>query len=433
MKEYLKGVNTMSTKITAPKGTKDILPDESYKYQYIEETLRNLSKTFNFYELRTPTFEHTELFLRGVGDTTDVVNKEMYTFKDKGDRSITLRPEGTAGIARSFIEHGLANAVLPAKLYYLISCFRYEKPQAGRLREFHQFGIEMMGTDTPASDAEAIMFADRIFEKFGVKDEITLNLNNIGCKTCRKEYNDKLKSFLFEKKDELCETCRERMEKNPMRVFDCKSPVCKGIVENAPTIFDSVCDGCKNHFKKVTDILDNVGISYKIDKSIVRGLDYYSKTVFEFVSGNIGAQGTVLGGGRYDGLISDIGGNDAAGIGFAMGIERLVLLLSQKESFPAEKNSPDIMIIPIGDAAKKTAYKLLFSLRSNDISAEIDVNERSVKAQMKYADKIGAKFTVVIGDDEVNNDKYTIKNMKNGETCELGFAEINEYIGKRGE
>ncbi len=418
----------MSVKITAPKGTKDILPDESYKYQYIEDTLRNLSRTFNFHELRTPTFEHTELFLRGVGDTTDVVNKEMYTFLDKGDRSITLRPEGTAGIARSFVEHGLYNGVLPQKLYYLISCFRYEKPQAGRLREFHQFGIEMMGTDTPASDAEAIMFADSIFEKFGVKDGITLNLNNIGCKDCRKEYNNKLKDFLFEKKDELCETCRERMEKNPMRVFDCKSPVCKSIVENAPTIYDSVCDGCKDHFKKVTDILDNVGISYKIDKAIVRGLDYYSKTVFEFVSQNIGAQGTVLGGGRYDGLISDIGGNDAAGIGFAMGIERLVLLLSQKESFPTECDTPAIMIIPIGEEAKKTAYKLLYNLRKKDIAAEIDINERSVKAQMKYADKISASYSVVIGDDEITNDKYTLKNMKNGEKCELSLLGILEYM-----
>ena len=418
----------MSVKITAPKGTKDILPDESYKYQYIEDTLRNLSRTFNFHELRTPTFEHTELFLRGVGDTTDVVNKEMYTFLDKGDRSITLRPEGTAGIARSFVEHGLYSGVLPQKLYYLISCFRYEKPQAGRLREFHQFGIEMMGTDTPSADAEAIMFADSIFEKFGLKDFITLNLNNIGCKTCRKEYNDKLRNFLFEKKDELCETCRERMEKNPMRVFDCKSPVCKSIVENAPTIFDSVCDGCKDHFKKVTDILDNVGISYKIDKAIVRGLDYYSKTVFEFVTQNIGAQGTVLGGGRYDGLISDIGGNDAAGIGFAMGLERLVLLLSQCDSFPVKPNTPDIMLIPIGDEAKKTAYKLLYDLRKNNIAAEIDINERSVKAQMKYADKTGAKYTVVIGDDEVNNDKYTLKNMQNGETCELNLAGISKYM-----
>ena len=418
----------MSVKITAPKGTKDILPDESYKYQYIEDTLRNLSKTFNFHELRTPTFEHTELFLRGVGDTTDVVNKEMYTFLDKGDRSITLRPEGTAGIARSFIENGLYNGVLPQKLYYLISCFRYEKPQAGRLREFHQFGIEMMGTDTPAADAEAIMFADSIFERFGVKDGITLNLNNIGCKDCRKEYNKKLKDFLFEKKDGLCETCKERMEKNPMRVFDCKSPGCKEIVANAPTIYDCVCDGCKDHFKKVTDILDNVGIAYKIDKSIVRGLDYYSKTVFEFVSENIGAQGTVLGGGRYDGLISDIGGNDAAGIGFAMGIERLVLLLSQKESFPAECDKPDIMIIPIGDEAKKSAYKMLFNLRKKDISAEIDINERSVKAQMKYANKLGASYTVVIGDDEVQSNKYSLKNMESGEEIILSFEEILKYM-----
>ena len=418
----------MNVKITVPKGTKDILPEESCKFQYVEEVLRKLSKTFNFHELRTPTFEHTELFHRGVGDTTDVVTKEMYTFLDKGDRSITLRPEGTAGIARSFIENGLYSGVLPQKLYYIISCSRYEKPQAGRLREFHQYGVEMIGTNTPSADAEAIMLADRIFEAFGLKDTITLNLNNIGCKKCRSEYNAKLKDFLFEKKDMLCDTCKERMEKNPMRTFDCKSPVCREALKDAPTIFDCVCEDCKAHFKKVTDILDTVGIEYKIDKSIVRGLDYYSKTVFEFVSNAIGAQGTVLGGGRYDGLIKDIGGNDEAGIGFAMGLERLLLLLSQKEDFNITPSCPDIMLIPVDDNARMKAYELLNKLRSKDISAEIDVNERSVKAQMKYANKLNATYTVVLGEDEIKNDLLKLKNMESGEVLELSFDGLIKYM-----
>lgn len=418
----------MNVKITAPKGTKDILPEESCKFQYVEDVLRKLSKTFNFHELRTPTFEHTELFLRGVGDTTDVVTKEMYTFTDKGDRSITLRPEGTAGVARSFIENGLYSATLPQKLYYIISCFRYEKPQAGRLREFHQYGVEMIGSNTPSADAEAIMLADKIFETFGLKDNITLNLNNIGCKKCRGDYNKKLKDYLFEKKDLLCDTCKERTEKNPMRTFDCKSPVCKEALKDAPTIFDCVCEDCKAHFKKVTDILDTVGIEYKIDKSIVRGLDYYSKTVFEFVSNSIGAQGTVLGGGRYDGLISDIGGNDEAGIGFAMGLERLLLLLSLKEDFNIKPSSPKIMIIPVDDEARLEAYRLLMKLRDKGICAEIDVNERSVKAQMKYANKLNAMYTAVLGEDEIKNNLLKLKNMENGEVTEVSFEELIKYM-----
>ncbi len=400
-------------KLSAPKGTKDILPAESYQWQYVESILKQIAKDFNFKELRTPTFEATEVFARGVGDTTDVVTKEMYTFLDKGGRSITLRPEGTAGIARSFVEHGLYAGVLPLKLWYLISCFRYEKPQAGRLREFHQFGVEMLGTTTPLADAEAILFGNEIFKRLNIGN-ITLNLNNIGCKECRKAYNEKLKAYLEEKKESLCETCQERLGKNPMRIFDCKSEICQDLIKDAPTIFDSVCEDCKNHFQEVTDILDTVGVSYKIDKGIVRGLDYYSKTVFEFVSDNIGAQGTVLGGGRYDGLIADLGGNDAPGIGFAMGLERLLLLLG--DAIPVTDDTPKVLFIPIGDAAKKAVWKLVADLRSQGISAEYDLNARSVKAQMKYADKIGAQYTVVLGDDEIQNNEYQLKNMQTGET-----------------
>ncbi|MBR5239852.1 MAG: histidine--tRNA ligase [Clostridia bacterium] len=408
-------------KLTAPKGTKDVLPSDSYRWQYVESVLKQICNDFNFKEIRTPTFESTEVFARGVGDTTDVVTKEMYTFLDKGGRSITLRPEGTAGVARSFVENGLYAGVLPLKLFYLISCFRYEKPQAGRLREFHQFGVEMLGTTTPNSDAEAIIFGAEIFKRLNIGN-ITLNLNNIGCKECRKAYNEKLKAFLEVKKDSLCETCQERLGKNPMRIFDCKSEVCQSLIKDAPTIFDCVCDDCRDHFNTVTDILDTVGITYKIDKGIVRGLDYYSKTVFEFVSDNIGAQGTVLGGGRYDGLIADLGGNDAPGIGFAMGIERLLLLA--EGAMEVFEDTPDVFFIPIGDAAKKQVYQLVYSLRGQGISAEYDLNARSVKAQMKYADKIGAKYTVVIGDDEIAQGSYPVKNMSNGETVNVAPDEI---------
>ena len=412
-------------KLTAPKGTKDVLPSDSYRWQYVESVLKQICNDFNFKEIRTPTFESTEVFARGVGDTTDVVTKEMYTFLDKGGRSITLRPEGTAGVARSFVENGLYAGVLPLKLFYLISCFRYEKPQAGRLREFHQFGVEMLGTTTPNSDAEAIIFGAEIFKRLNIGN-ITLNLNNIGCKECRKAYNEKLKAFLEVKKDSLCETCQERLGKNPMRIFDCKSEVCQSLIKDAPTIFDCVCDDCRDHFNTVTDILDTVGITYKIDKGIVRGLDYYSKTVFEFVSDNIGAQGTVLGGGRYDGLIADLGGNDAPGIGFAMGIERLLLLA--EGAMEVAENTPDVFFIPIGDAAKKQVYQLVYSLRGQGISAEYDLNARSVKAQMKYADKIGAKYTVVIGDDEIAQGSYPVKNMQNGETVSVSPDEIVNVV-----
>jgi histidyl-tRNA synthetase len=410
-------------KISAPKGTKDVLPKDSYKWQYIERVLKELCESFNFKEIRTPTIEHTELFLRGVGDTSDVVSKEMYTFLDKGDRSITLRPEGTAGVARSFIENGLFGQGLPLKLFYMISCFRYEKPQAGRLREFHQFGVEILGTSSAISDAESIIFGAEIFKSLKIKN-ITLNLNNIGCKACRVEYNKKLHKFLDEKKDSLCATCQERMCKNPMRVFDCKSPVCSDIIKDAPTIFDNVCNECSEHFNEVIDILDSVNIGYTIDKSIVRGLDYYSKTVFEFVSSNIGAQGTVLGGGRYDGLIEELGGNDAPGVGFAMGIERLILLLENSNLELPKDKTPDIFIIPMGNEASKIAYKLLFDLRKKKISAECDLNNRSLKAQMKYADKIDAKWTVVIGDDEIEKNEYKLKNMKTGEVTNTNLENL---------
>ncbi|MEG0115614.1 MAG: histidine--tRNA ligase, partial [Hydrogenoanaerobacterium sp.] len=303
----------------APKGTQDILPQDSYKWQYVEELLMEISRLYGFAELRTPTFEHTELFSRSVGDTTDVVQKEMYTFNDKGNRSITLRPEGTAGMARAAIENGLFNSALPLKISYLINCFRYEKPQAGRLREFHQFGAEVYGSDSPACDAEVIAMVHEIFDTLGIK-ELRLELNSIGCPVCRAEYHKRLAEYFAEHTGELCQTCTERLVKNPMRILDCKNPDCAKLAAAAPRVLDYICDDCREHFEGVKKRLDALNIPYIVNASIVRGLDYYTKTVFEFVSENIGAQGTVCGGGRYDGLVEQLGGQVLAGVGFAMGI-----------------------------------------------------------------------------------------------------------------
>ncbi|MBE7028818.1 MAG: histidine--tRNA ligase [Ruminococcaceae bacterium] len=416
--------------INAPKGTIDITPKDVYKWHYIEKKLRNIADIYNFGEIRTPNFEHTELFQRGVGDTTDVVSKEMYTFLDKGDRSITLRPEGTAGAARSFIETGMYAESQPTKLYYIIPCYRYEKPQAGRLREFRQFGVEMYGAKGPSCDAEIISVAKRIFEELGIK-KLALNINNIGCPECRKEYNEKLISFLSDKKDNLCDTCKSRLEKNPMRIFDCKSKVCQDIVQDAPTMFDSVCDDCKDHFDKVLMYLDNMNIEYNIDKGIVRGLDYYTKTVFEFVSTDIGAQGTVCGGGRYDNLIEEIGGKSIPGIGFAIGLERLLLVMeSLNIPFESEKRV-SLFVVSLDEKADVYASKIVNDLRKKNVKCEKDFMSRTLKAQLKYANKINAENTVVIGEEEILNNKFNVKNMDTGETISLTYDELlNKFGGK---
>ena len=313
--------------INIPKGTKDVLPQDSYKWQYVEGVARETAKLFNLKEIRTPVFEHTELFQRGVGDTTDIVTKEMYTFKDKGDRSITLKPEGTAGAVRSFIENGMYNGVLPAKMYYITPAFRYERPQAGRLREFHQFGVELFGAKSAQTDAEAIAVADTLLNKLGL--QVKLYINSIGCPTCRAAYNKALKAFFEPHLEGLCYDCKTRFEKNPLRLLDCKEEACKQVNKNAPSILDYLCEDCHNHFEEVKACLDLAGISYEIDPRIVRGLDYYTRTVFEFVSSAIGAQGTVCAGGRYDGLIEELGGNSAPAVGFAAGIERLLIVMEQ--------------------------------------------------------------------------------------------------------
>ena len=404
----------------AIKGTKDVLPKDVHKNQYIEATALDVASKFGYKEIRTPVFEHTELFQRGVGDTTDVVQKEMYTFDDKGGRSITLRPEGTAGVVRSFLENGLCNEALPQKVCYLTSCYRYEKPQAGRLREFHQFGVECFGTASPLADAEIIALAKSIFDTFGVQD-LSLEINSIGCPKCRAEYHKALKEYFASRKDELCDTCKGRLDRNPMRILDCKSPICHEIAQGAPVVIDYLCDECKEHFEKVQKYLNAQNIEYKINPQIVRGLDYYTKTVFEFVSNSIGAQGTVCGGGRYDGLVEELGGQHTASLGFAMGLERLMLLMeAQGCEFPqAEK--PDLFIVALGEKATLKAVEIAKDMREEGFSALLDLNQRSVRAQMKYADKLGAKFNVVIGDNEVENKIAKLKNMQTGEETEINL------------
>lgn len=404
----------------AIKGTKDVLPSEVYKNQYIESTCLTVAENFGYKEMRTPVFEHTELFQRGVGDTTDVVQKEMYTFDDKGGRSITLRPEGTAGAARSFLENGLSNEALPQKICYLTSCYRYEKPQAGRLREFHQFGIECFGATSPLADAEMIALAKQIFDELGVKD-LHLELNSIGCPTCRAEYHKALKEYFASRVDELCDTCRDRLDRNPMRILDCKSPVCSEIAKDAPVVLDYLCDECKEHFEKTKSYLDAMNIEYIVNPKIVRGLDYYTKTVFEFVADSIGAQGTVCGGGRYDGLIEELGGQHTPSLGFGMGLERLQLVMeAQGCEFP-EPSRPDLFIVAMGDKATLKAVEIAKDMRDEGYSVVYDLNGRSLRAQMKYADKINAKYNVVIGDNEVDTKSALLKDMATGEQSNISL------------
>lgn len=405
----------------AIKGTKDVLPKEVHKNQYIEGTCLDVAGKYGYKEIRTPVFEHTELFQRGVGDTTDVVQKEMYSFDDKGGRNITLRPEGTAGAARSFLENGLSNEALPQKVCYLTSCYRYEKPQAGRLREFHQFGIECFGTQNPLADAEIISLAKSVFDELGIKD-LSLEINSIGCPTCRAEYHKALKEYFSERKNELCDTCKERLERNPMRILDCKSPICSEIASNAPVVLDYLCDECKEHFENVKKYLNAENIEFTVNPQIVRGLDYYTKTVFEFVSNSIGAQGTVCGGGRYDGLIEELGGQKTPSLGFGMGLERLMLLMeAQGCEFP-ESEKPDLFIVALGDKAALKAIEIAKDMRSEGFSCQYDLNGRGLRAQMKYADKLGAKYTIVLGDNEIDEGIAKLKDMKNGEETEIALA-----------
>ena len=415
----------------APRGTKDITPKDAYKWNYVENKFREICSLFGYEEMRTPVFEHTELFKRSVGDTTDIVQKEMYSFTDKGGRDITLKPEGTAGVVRAFIENKLYADTQPTKLFYITPCFRYERPQAGRQRQFHQFGIEALGSDKPSLDAEVIALAVQFFTEVGLKD-LAVSINSVGCPTCRAEYNARLKEYLDKKSDVLCETCLERKDKNPMRVIDCKNPTCKENLNDIPFMVDHICDDCKDHFEKLQTYLKEMDINFVVDKTIVRGLDYYKKTAFEIISNDIGSQSTVCGGGRYDGLVEQLGGpKGVSGIGFGLGVERLLLTMENNNIEIENPYATDIFIVTIGDEAKTKSFKLLKDLRTNHISAENDHLDRSVKAQFKYSDKINAKFTIVIGDDELANDTATLKNMSTSEQTTIKLSEIVQELKSR--
>ena len=415
----------------APRGTKDITPKDVYKWHYIEKKFREICALYGYEEIRTPIFEHTEVFARSVGDTTDVVQKEMYSFTDRGDRQLSLKPEGTAGVIRSFIENKMYADTQPTKLYYITPCFRYERPQAGRQRQFHQFGIEVLGSDGPSVDAEVISLAVQFFNEMGLKN-LSVNINSVGCPTCREEYNRKLKEYLDKKVDVLCETCLERKDKNPMRVIDCKNPHCKENLQDIPFMIDHLCEDCKDHFDKLQTYLKEMDINYVVDKTIVRGLDYYKKTAFEIISNDIGSQSTVCGGGRYDGLVEMLGGpKGISGIGFGLGVERLLLTLENNNIEIENPKSTDIYIATIGDAAKTKSFKLIKDLRTNHISADNDHLDKSLKAQFKYSDKLNAKYTVVIGDDELANDTATLKNMKTSEQTTIKLSELVDELKKR--
>ncbi len=413
--------------IQKPKGTKDILPDEVYKWQYIESKIKDIFANAGMKEIRVPVFEHTELFSRGVGETTDVVQKEMYTFEDKGGRSITLRPEGTAGVVRSYIENGMASQPTPIKLWYEMAMYRYENVQKGRLREFRQIGTEVFGTSSYLADVECIMLGVKIFKELNIPN-IKLNLNSIGCPECRRKYQEALREFIRPNLEKYCDTCKTRFEKNPMRILDCKEKKCKEMNQGAPIILDYLCDDCREHFDKVKKMLTDLGVDFEIDAGIVRGLDYYTRTVFEFVSEDDGL--TVLGGGRYDGLVKEVGGQDTPAVGFAMGAERLLEVFERYNKDVAKPKVMDLYVANIGGKANEFATELVLKLRDKGAFVEKDICERSLKAQFKYADKNNAKFVLTLGDDEVETKKAKIKNMQSGgETeVELNADEIVKVI-----
>ncbi len=405
------------------------MPGDIELWQFLENKMRQQAELYGFSEIRIPTFESTDLFCRGVGDTTDVVGKEMYTFVDKDGSSLSLRPEGTAGVARSVIENGLYAGAMPLKLFYLANFFRREKPQAGRSREFWQFGTELYGSSLPEADAQVILLAKSLFDSLGLK-KVTLRVNSIGCPDCRPDFRNALVEYFSKYESELCDTCRERLQKNPLRVLDCKSPVCSGIAKNAPKTLDHLCTDCKTHFDSVCDLLTACGCEFVVDPSIVRGLDYYTGTVFEFTVDSIGAQSTVCGGGRYDGLLESIGGPQMPAVGFGMGITRLIQALKDESLVPDIDRGSLIYLAPMGQRAAKEMFCLCQELRKKGISADTDLCSRSLKAQMKYADKTGCKYVLVVGDNELDCGKAELRDMRSGErtSVELTGDALSEAL-----
>ena len=411
----------------APRGTKDILPEQAGSWLWLEDKIRELCKLYGYEEIRTPTFEHTELFQRGIGEGTDVVDKEMYTFTDRGDRSITLRPENTASVVRAYLQNKLyANAGL-TKLFYIGSMFRYDRPQAGRLREFHQFGVEALGEKNPAVDAEIILLAWDFLKSLGL-DDLKLKINTVGCPACRPIFKKKLTEYFTEEIEELCGDCRRRLEKNPLRILDCKVDGAKEVMEDAPKIETCLCDDCREHFNSLKKFLTAAGVDFEIDNRLVRGLDYYTKTAFEIQYAPLGAQSAVAGGGRYDGLIKEIGGDDTPAVGFAAGLERILLALELQKLLPEQNKKIAAFVVSGGAAAEIYAFKLLTELRRKNISAAMDFGKKSMKAQMKAAAKSGAKFALIVGEDEVANSTVTVKNLETAAQVVVPLAEVSELV-----
>ena len=405
-----------------PNGTQDVVPNEVYKWQTVESVVRDTAQQFGFREIRVPTFEETGLFVRSVGDTTDVVQKEMYTVSSTGDKTYTLRPEGTAGVIRAVLENGILNEGLPQKVFYTISCYRHEKAQKGRLREFHQFGCELLGAASPAADADAIALAHSVLNRLGLKN-IRLNINSIGCPECRAKYREALKAYFEPHRSQLCSTCQERLDKNPLRLLDCKSEEDQAIAKDAPVITDYLCEECSAHFEAVKKQLGIMGIDFIINPKIVRGLDYYTRTVFEFISDDIGAQGTVCGGGRYDGLIETLGGKPTPALGFAMGLERILLTMEAQGCEFMEERTCDLYIAAMGDKAAEKTVEIVSTMRGEGFFVEYDLVGRGLKAQMKYADKIKAKYVIVLGDSELESGTAKLKNMATGEQTDISLGD----------
>ena len=413
---------------TKPRGTNDFLPGEVEKWQYLEGLLRELFAKYHYKEIRTPIFEHTELFLRSVGETSDIVSKEMYSFEDKGLRHVTLRPEGTAGTVRAFVENKLFSQSLPVKLYYIGPMFRYDQPQAGRYRQFHQFGCEVLGSADPLVDAEVITFAVDLFSQLGLKS-LSVLINTVGCDHCRPRYQQALKDYFSQYRDQLCPTCLERLEKNPLRLLDCKEEGCKVVAAKAPTTLEYACDDCKAHFEKVCAYLQSVGIQYEVDTTLVRGLDYYTQTAFEVIMNKVGSQqNAICGGGRYNKLVSEIGGDDIPGMGFAAGMERVLLTIEEEGIELPVKQDIDVYVAPLGEAAKEVCFKLVHDLRQQGLIVETDYLSKSVKAQMKTADKNNARYAIIIGDDELANGTAVVRNMLESSQETIPFADIMNVI-----
>ncbi|WP_432401222.1 histidine--tRNA ligase [Wukongibacter sp. M2B1] len=416
----------------APRGTKDVLPSKVYKWAYVEKMFSEICEKFGYKEIRTPVFEHTELFKRSVGETTDIVQKEMYTFSDNGGRDITLKPEGTAPVVRAFVENKIYADAQPTKLFYITPCFRYERPQAGRLRAFHQFGVEVFGAKNPSVDAEVISVAMTFFKKLGLEN-LELKINSIGCPKCRQKYSEALREFLKQKLDKLCNTCSDRYERNPMRIIDCKKEECQEEIKDAPLILDYICDECREHFNKLQKYLDLMELEYEIDPRIVRGLDYYNRTAFEIISREIGSQATVCGGGRYDGLVEEVGGPETPGVGFGLGIERLLLTLENNNINIPEPKGIDVFIVTMGDRAYERAIEISQKLRMNMVAVDIDHMGRSTKAQFKFSNKLNSLYTIVIGDNELDNNVVSLKNMETGNQDEIALDSIVDEIVNRVE